>query len=565
MNVFLAIVTSGEARFAGARESQGAVTLAADARIDEGGPILDAYCRAGERCVVDLIGDFSFALWDGERRRLVCARDFLGVRQLYYAQTAAGFLVSNSMAAILAHPSVPRSIDESAAARFLIGDTNEFPVDTFYPAVKRLPPAHTLVFEDGRAAIRRYWSLPLDGAIRDRDPRDTVARFRSLLERAVADRLGGESVTAMMSGGMDSGAVALTAARILPRPLHAYTTSFARMLPDDEAVWAARIAEAGRMVHHVVPRDDAALFEDEAAFRRPEPFEDPLASVFLGVARDAARHAPVMLAGQGGDVLFYTSHGYFRGLIRRGRLLRFAGDVTSFLLRNGRMPPLNLRAVVRGWFGAKPWRPSFPPWIREGAVRRFALRERFEAEPPATDLHPHRPEAHRALMMPAWQRLFETWEPSETGIPIRIVYPYFDRRLVELLFALPPMPWFADKHLLRESMRGRMPEEVRRRPKTPLARDPLRIVMRRSLPQLRAVLGAAAELDEFIDAAALFHYLENEEGDGYSDLLAAYPFCLARWWSSRRPAAGIGDAVVRSLERDDGKEALQPAEVDRLR
>lgn len=566
MNVFLASITGGKASFAGEREKRGQVTLAADARIDEGGPILDACIQAGERSAERLVGDFSFAFWDAARRRLICARDFLGVRQLYYAETPAGFLVSNSMAAILAHPAVPRSIREGAVARFLIGDTSEFPVETFYPAVRRLPPAHTLVLEDGRVTIRRYWSLPLDGAIRDRDPRDTIARFRAVFDRAVADRIEGSSAAAMMSGGMDSGAVAVTAAPMLASPLHAYTTSFAKMFPDDEAAWAARLAEAGRMTHHVFARDDAALFEDETAARRSEPFEDPLASVFLDVARDAARHAPVMLAGQGGDVLFYTSHGYFRGLLRRGNVLRFATDVASFLLRNGRLPPLNLRAVVRGWFGAQPWRPSFPPWIRESVVRRFALRERFEAEPPPIDLHPHRPEAHRALLQPAWQRLFETWEPQETGIPIRVVYPYFDRRVVELLFALPPMPWFADKHLLRESMKGRMPEAVRRRPKTPLARDPLRIVMRRSLPQLRAVLDAAPEVAEFVDAAVLFRYLEQAGGDGYTDLLAAYPFCLARWWASRPLAAGIGDALVRSLARDDGQEeALQPAEVDRLR
>ena len=104
-------------------------------------------------------------------------------------------------------------------------------------------------------------------------------------------------------------------------------------------------------------------------------------------------------------------------------------------------------------------------------------------------------------MQPFWQRLFETWDPGETGIPIRIVYPFFDRRLVELLFAFPPMPWFARKYLLREAMKGRLPEEVRRRPKTPMAGDPLRIVMRRSTGQLRGILDAVPEMANFIDAA----------------------------------------------------------------
>jgi asparagine synthase (glutamine-hydrolysing) len=192
---------------------------------------------------------------------------------------------------------------------------------------------------------------------------------------------------------------------------------------------------------------------------------------------------------------------------------------------------LNLRAAVKGWFGAKPWRAKFPSWIREDVVRRFALRERFEAESAMGELHPVRPEAHRVLMQPAWQRLFETWDPSETGIPIHVVHPYFDRRVVELLFAFPPMPWFADKYLLREAMEGRLPEEVRRRPKTPLAQDPLRIIMRRSPDLLRRVVESAPQIAELIDVELLLEYVEKGEGDGYSDLLAAFPFCLAKWWS----------------------------------
>ena len=189
---------------------------------------------------------------------------------------------------------------------------------------------------------------------------------------------------------------------------------------------------------------------------------------------------------------------------------------------------------MKRWFGAKPSRATFPAWIREDVVRRYSLREQFEAESAVGTFHPVRPEAHRALMQPFWQRLFETWDPSETGIPIRIVYPLFDRRLVELLFAFPPMPWFADKYLLREAMKGRLPDDVRRRPKTPLAGDPLRIVMRRSTADLRAVLEAAPEMTDLIDSGKLLGYLETDQGDGSSDLLAAFPFCLAKWWSGRK-------------------------------
>lgn len=535
MTPFVAIIGPRGNSFSPQPETRGALTLVSDARIDEGGSILDAYERWGDACVDHLLGDFSFAIWDSVRGRLFCARDFIGIRQLYYARTANAFIVSNAIAPILRHDEVGEELEESSMAKFLIGGTNEFPVDTFYPPIKRLPPAHTLTWDGQRLDIRCYWSLPLDGAIRYRDRRDYVAHFQDVFDRAVADRLRDRNTAAaMMSGGLDSTAISVTAQRNLATALRAYTTSFAAMLHDEEASWAARVAEASGMNHCVMARDECALFEDASSYHRAEPFEDPLASVFLDLVRDAAQHAPVMLAGEGGDVLFYTSHGYFPGLLRHGRLLQFGSDVASYAWRNHELPPLNLRAVVKKWFGAAPPRRAvFPPWIREEVAHRHCLRERFESESDIGELHPVRPEAHRALMQPFWQRLFETWDPSETGIPIRIVYPMFDKRLVELLFAFPPMPWFARKHLLREAMKGRLPEEVRRRPKTPMAGDPLRIVMRRSIGQLRDILDAVPEMVNFIDAAKLFGYLESDHGDGGSDLLAAFPFCLAMWWSAR--------------------------------
>jgi len=549
MTPFVAIIGSRGNSFSPQPETRGTLTLLSDARIDEGGSILDAYETWGDACVDRLIGDFSFAIWDAARRRLFCARDFIGIRQLYYARTASAFIVSNAIAPILQHPEISGELEESSIAKFLIGGTSEFPVDTFHPQVKRLPPAHTLAWEGQRLDVRRYWSLPLDGAIRYRDPRDYVAHFQDVFDSAVADRLRGvDAAAAMMSGGLDSTAVSVTAQRNLATPLRAYTTSFATMLHDEEASWAARVAEASGMIHKVVARDECALFEDASSYRRAEPFEDPLASVFLDLVRDAARHAPVMFAGEGGDVLFYTSHGYFPGLLRHGRLLQFGIDIASHAWRNHELPPLNLRAVVKKWFGAAPKRrAAFPPWIREDISHRYSLREQFQSESDIGELHPVRPEAHRALMQPFWQRLFETWDPNETGIPIRIVYPFFDQRLVELLFAFPPMPWFARKHLLREAMRGRLPEEVRRRPKTPMAGDPLRIVMRRSIGQLRDILDAVSEMADFIDASKLLGYLESEDGDGSSDLLAASPFCLAKWWSARKAAqSGIADASEES-------------------
>jgi asparagine synthase (glutamine-hydrolysing) len=281
------------------------------------------------------------------------------------------------------------------------------------------------------------------------------------------------------------------------------------------------------MRHHVFARAESPLFEHEAAFARAEPLEDPLAAVFIDIAGDAATRSRTLLTGLGGDVVFYTSHRYFRGLLARGRVDTFAAEVWSYWRRARRLPPLNLRSALKEKFGIRPWRAPFPRWIRDDVANRFALREQFVLEPPLADLHPARPEAHRLLIQPFWPRFFETWDAGETGLPLDFAYPMFDRRLVELLFSFPPMPWFADKYLLREAMRGRLPDDVRLRPKTPLAGDPLGIALASSRQIVEQRLAAVPDLGRLIDVPVLLNDLNGTGGTG---LCAPNALALAAWW-----------------------------------
>ena len=511
--------------------TRGDVTLVADARIDErerrltdAAQIAAAYEKHGVDCAAQLIGDFAFVLWDARERRLIAARDFIGVKPLYYAIAGERLIIASNISTLLLHPDVSDDLHEGALASFLIGSTSDYPVDTFYARIKRLPPAHTLTWSNGRIEIRRYWSLPLDGRIRYRDEREYLAHFRSVFDRAVSDRVRGNDVAVLMSGGLDSTAIAATAAVVRRVPIDAYTTNYSALCEDAEAEVAGRVAAMHGMRHHIAAYDDPKLFSDPDAFTRAEPLEDPLAADFLDIARDAAKHSRTLLTGIGGDVIFYTSHRHFRGLIARGRLDVFLAEVVAYWRRTGRRPPLNLRAPIKQLFGAKPWRAVFPRWIRDEVARRYELRERFDRQMPLSELHPLRPEAHRSLVHPYWPRFCETWDVGETGLALDVAYPMFDRRLVELLFAFPPMPWFANKYLLRESMRGRLPESVRERPKTPLPGDPMAIAYAASgdvLAQLRAAPAA-----ELIDIDTLMSSLN---AGGGLDAYAPHALALLRW------------------------------------
>lgn len=183
----------------------GLVWIAADCRVDaredlireltgqgctvrQGAPdpelILDAYAVWEEACTAHLLGDFSFAIWDGRRRTLFCARDQIGVKPFLYAQVKETLIFSNTLNSVRLHPAVSDRLDELAIADFLMfGMPRELDATSFAD-IRRLPPAHALTAGAGPARVKRYWELPEEDQLQYRRRGEYVEHFRELLDRA---------------------------------------------------------------------------------------------------------------------------------------------------------------------------------------------------------------------------------------------------------------------------------------------------------------------------------------------------------------------------------------------
>ena len=151
--------------------------------------ILHAYAQWGESCLEHLLGDFSFVIWDSRRRRVFAARDHFGVRPLFYAQVGQCLLISNTLDCIRQIKIVPNELNERAIGDFLLVGQNQYPAETFYAAIQRLPVAHSLTAGPDGLRTRRYWTLPIDKPVYYKRAGDYVDRFRELLRSAVSDRL----------------------------------------------------------------------------------------------------------------------------------------------------------------------------------------------------------------------------------------------------------------------------------------------------------------------------------------------------------------------------------------
>lgn len=441
--------------------------------------ILRAYRAWGTSCAHRLLGDFAFALWDGPRRRLFCARDPLGVKPLYYAAAEGDFIVSNTLDCVRLHPGVDDGVDDAAVADFLvhgfIWDTER----TIRRGVRALPAAHRLVLEDGRHTVTRYWSLPRDEPLRHRGPAECAEHFVEVLREAVRDRVPAAGASILLSGGRDSPTVAALA-RESAAPgarFHGFTAYSQGLIFDDEPRYAAMASEALGIPIEWLGVDGYRAFERferDPLLARPEPVDSPLLAIEADQLRSAAARSRVVLTGMGGDPVLRETPARLVRLLAAGRIPRALAEAAQYAWWHRRIPRPGLRTFLRGGHRRSVDAAEAPVWIAPELARRVELAARIAAQnAPGDDPHPLRPESAAQVVSPFWPPLFADYDPGVTGTPVEVRHPFFDLRVVRFTLAVPPAQWYNDKGLLRIGMRGRLPSPLLRRPKTPLREDPL--------------------------------------------------------------------------------------------
>jgi asparagine synthase (glutamine-hydrolysing) len=450
--------------------------------------ILRAYSVWGDDCVQHLLGDFAFAIWDGPRRSLFCARDQMGVKPFYFAHFSSGIIFSNTLDCIRLHPAVSSALNDLAIADFLLFDIIQEPGATSFRDIQRLPPAHSLTYTGGKVSTRRYWSLSVSAPIHYKRQSECVEQFRELLDTAVADRLRTNSAGVIMSGGLDSATVAASAQRISARHanvpgLCAYTEVFDSLIPHEERHYAGLVAEALKIPIEFQRSDDFGVckYLDHCCAPFPEPVHSPWSEWGFSSLRQVAMTRRIALTGFGGDpTLSSLLTFHFLQLIKKRHFARALVDAARYLTVEGRSSRLYIRTRWRRWFPSRSTVPHYPEWLNPDLEKRLCLRQRWEslsrALPPDNAV---RPVAFEATISSSWPALFEGYDSGVTRVPVEVRHPFFDLRLVRFLLALPAMPWCSDKQLLREANRGALPEAVRLRRKSPLLADPLIALLQR--------------------------------------------------------------------------------------
>ena len=438
--------------------------------------ILRAYARWGRACPEHLLGDFAFALWDAKRGSLFCARDHAGVRPFFYAHTPERFVFASSLDAVLAAPGVSADLDETAVATKLTSGAHPLGARTWYRSVRRLPPGHSLTVERGTARLDRWWRPedvpPLPAA----SDAALAEECRAILSEAVRDRVRDtRRVGVHLSGGLDSSAVAVLAARELRRQGRAAPLALAWQPPaGPDFRSAAERAEYGRI--EAVRRQEGLRVD----YRAPEAGD-----VVDFLRRDGARNdaealmqeepvqraaadqgVEVLLSGWGGDEgISFNGRGYYRQLARSGQIVKLWGELRE------RRQPLAARvgavlrlASPRVAVVARRRRPGTRSSRNVSFIHpEFARRVRplpAQARPPRSGVR--NVQVH-LLQTGHLSRRMEGWAAAGARHGIEYRYPLLDRRVLEFALGLPPEQYRRGRErrwLMRWALDPILPPEV---------------------------------------------------------------------------------------------------------
>lgn len=502
--------------------------------------LLRAHAHGGEAMLDQLRGDFAFVLWDAPRRRLIAARDQIGCSPLFYREHEGVLLVGTAFDAIRDHDRAGLTLSDVFIGDILLRGTSSRHDTSIYNEIRRVPAAHALHVADERVAVRRYWSFPSYGdplILRSRG--EYAEAFYAVLRAAVAERLPDTGpIVLMMSGGLDSTAVAVAAADVLgpdaaPVRIKAYTAVF-RSDSEQEGQYAASVARRLGIEHHCVEGDDwlAHPFPERPDWVPPEPSIIAATTALTSIADVAEGGAGALLDGMGPDVYLRPPGTDFWHIARHGA--RALSDVAHHVRAFDRLPAFRIRAslgrmrrrfVEDAAFDA----PIVPAWIDPGFAVRSGLVERLAARR-AADRGLHA----AMLTSPYWPAIISMGHPAMSGRALLPASPLLNLSLVELAVRLP-LHAVQDKRILRWAMRGRLPDAVVDRPKTVLGPAAANLSQwdSRILARRRAlIVGQAHALSRYVDPALAIASLDSGNDVDRNALLGLE--MLAYWYQASR-------------------------------
>jgi asparagine synthase (glutamine-hydrolysing) len=464
--------------------------------------VLRAFLRWDKDCFARLRGMFAVAIWSQDVRRLVLARDRLGIKPLYFHLRGGELYFGSELKTIFSHPEFKRELDFTGLHYYLALNYVPCP-HTLVQGIEKLPPGHLLEWQDGDVEVEAYWRLRFDPQKR-KSLEGAQEELDSLLRASVREHLIADVPLGIwLSGGVDSSTILHYTRQSCPSRVKTFSISFAGRT-FDESSYIRDIARHYDTEHHeldVSPSLDLPAAIEELAYYSDEPFADAGALPVWFLSALSRKHVTVALSGEGADELFggyitYAADRYaarahnVAPFIRRGMLslLQYwpvSNDKISLeykvkrFLEGSLLPSDESHAYWNGTFSAQQQDQLLLHRNRAG------VKNLFDNDLPAAD---ENGSLNRYLAFD--QRYYladdilQKVDRMSMAHSLEVRPPFLDHRIVEFAARLPEHMKIDGRHhkvVLKRLMRGKLPGSLLRRPKTGLdipAHDWLRGTLR---------------------------------------------------------------------------------------
>lgn len=451
-------------------------------RLSDSDLLAIAHDRWGEHCCEHLYGDWVFACWNSRTHDIWVARDHFGMTSLYYYLDGNNFIFTTNRKILLSLNIVAKDVDKDFLARLLVGWDAYHGSKTAHSSISRLPPAHHVTVSRSVAKVQQYWYLERIPELQFAKRSDYVDAFREVFDNAVRSRissslhLNDKLVCTTLSGGLDSSSVTATTAMFLKdldKRITSYTSvpifdtsPFTQKRFGDEFPYARKVAQFLNNVDHQAIK--GVLTPIQAIRQSLTIHDEPLYSAgnqywlldIMSAAQSAG--AGKLLVGQFGNAgVSWTGSFHSQSLLWQ---IRSRGLAKVFKSKLSKIIPYPLKCILRGnIYNTVESSLNYSPVNAAFAKLTSVFEQRFEE---AKKIEKTNRLSERLFLKPGRNCVGSLYAEKSAYFNLEILDPTADARVLEFVFAVPDRIFIdpetgMDRWLIREAMKGRLPEDIR--------------------------------------------------------------------------------------------------------
>jgi asparagine synthase (glutamine-hydrolysing) len=495
------LVITADARIDNRMELAPVLGLKNTSEVPDSKYILEAYKRWGENCSEKLLGDFAFAIWDRNNKKVFCARDHIGMKPFYYYLSDRTFAFASEIKALFALPEISHKINELKVGLHLLNvDDNK---STFYLDIHRLPAAHSISIDPYNCDLSRYWELDRESEIIMNSEEDYINEFLRIFTEAVRCRLRSAfPIGFELSGGLDSSSVACVGKHILnlkKDSVETFSILYKDFPDSDESYFINKVINTGEFNSHSLFADNISPMDNvkDILESEDEPFDIRTFSViwkFNKLIHDNG--VRIVLTGEDGDSVISKGQNYFYDLAISFNWMKLFKELkyTSDNIKNNRKFSKKSQSILvktflnRTFFDLliqkviipiipeflkKVLRPVYNKKNKTGMLGDISILNKTFLK--QSDLKKYLDEIRSDPAKSSKEFHFDIFRKRPHQLSLELIegisapfsiekrHPFYDKRLIEFCYAIPTEMKYKfgwDRYILRKAMEDFLPEEV---------------------------------------------------------------------------------------------------------